>query len=551
MAGISADVADRVADRWAKRAKQQRYREDPALWAEEIAGIKLWSKQREFAESIRDNRATAVAAGHGVGKTYGMAIVACWWVDTHPTRDVFIASTAPSTSQVSLLWDNIRTVKGIIHDRHERGLIDHELPGYITGSDTPAWKLDDGTKIGEGRKPPDQKSDVAFQGRHAPYLLAIADEAVGVPGGFLDALGNIATGRYNRQCLIANPTDPTCAMARIWKENDPKWVRLHISVFDAPTMTNEEGFDPDEMARRGMAGQEYVEQKAIEYGGVDDPRYIARVTGQWAFDAGNNVFTPEELARGHNIRVIPYADALPQLGVDVARMGKDSSVIYQAIPGEIWELEYDEDGEIIGEHPTGRRGIQLRHLADWRMAPITGNNPENLGSAQRVHQHALATGTRMVAIDASGIGGPLIDGLVEIARTQVLPYRWAEVYAGTTKGVDTRTYINARAHFYFEMKRMLRNGELDIDFQDKQLSDELESMIYEYDSRGRIKIESKDDMKNRGVKSPDFADAAWYATLDVQAIIDAVTPGKHEIRPDPDMKLQYESRTRSAYGRPL
>lgn len=548
MVGVSPEILELATVRWDRITKVERYRDDPALWAKDIAGIKMWSAQREFAESVRDNRATAVAAGHGVGKTFGMALVACWWVDTHPVRDVFVASTAPTQSQVSLLWDNIRTIKALIEERYERGIIDHKLPGYIDGKN--AWKLDDGFKIGEGRKPPDQKSDVAFQGRHAPYLLAIADEAVGVPGGFLEALGNIATGRRNRQCLIANPTDPSCAMARIWKENDPQWVRLHISVFDAPTMKPEEGFDPDEMADRGMAGQEYIDQKLQEYGGEDDPRYISRVLGQWAFDAGNNIFTPEEMARGFNTRVVCDPDALPQLGVDVARMGPDASVIYAATWGEVWEDVLDEEtGEVIGERPTGKRGIQLRWLADWRRAPITGNNPDNPGSAQRVHEHALASGTRMVAVDATGIGGPLLDGLAEIGRTQVLPYHWAEIFAGTTRGVDTRTYINARAYFYFEMKRMLREGELDIDFGDATLKDQLESMIFEYDSKGRIKIESKDDMRRHGKKSPDYADAAWYALVDVDRILGSLPAGRVEIRPDSDMQLQ--SASPNAYGRPV
>jgi hypothetical protein len=511
-----------VKERYTRHAKAEAYRRDPALWSEEVAGIKMWSKQREFAYSIRDNRATAVAAGHGVGKTFGAALVCAWWVDVHPVRDVFIASTAPSQPQVALLWDNIRTIKALIEERYEKGLIDHKLPGYITGDN--AWKLDDGFKIGEGRKPPDNKSDVAFQGRHAPYLLAIADEAVGVPGGFIDALGNIATGRLNRQLLIANPTDPTCTMAKIWREENPEWVRLHISVMEAPTLTLEEGFDPDAMAERGMAGQEYIDQKKKEYGGVDDPRYIARVLGQWAFDAGNNVFTPEEIAKACNLTVLPDPNGVPEFGLDIARSGKDSSVLYQMFRGEVWEsVEDDETGEVELVR-TGRMGYYVRKLDEWRKAPLTGNDPTNLGTTQRFHQHALATGARILKFDVSGMGGAVEDGLQDIERKNGgVPYFYFGLFAGSTTDVDTRTYTNARAEQFFAIKKLMIDTVLDIDPEDKELVEELGDLVFENDSKGRVKIESKDDMKKRGVKSPDHADALWYVLMDMSAQFEMLT----------------------------
>lgn len=502
-----------VKERYSQHTKLEAYRRDPVLWAREVPGIKLWSKQREFIYSIRDNRATAVAAGHGVGKTFGAAVAVAWWVDVHPTRDVFVASTAPSQDQVALLWDNVRTIKSMIGERYKKGEIDHDLPGYITGDHK--WKLDDGFLIGEGRKPPDNKSEVAFQGRHAPYLLAIADEAVGVPGGFIDALGNIATGRNNRQLLIANPTDPTCTMAKIWKDENAEWVTMHISVMDAPTITPEEGFDADEMADRGMAGQEYIEQKLKEYGGVDDARYIARVLGQWAFDSGNNIFTPEEIARGKNLKVLPHPGSVPELGLDIARYGPDDSTLYQVLRGIVWESIEDEDGNII-ERPTEREGYYARRLDKWSKAPLVGNNPANLGTTQRFHQWCLATGAKIAKFDVAGMGGAVQDGLADIELERGgLPYYFIGLDAGSREGVDTRTYTNSRSEQYFRLKKLLNDGLLDLDPEDTELIEELEEMIFEYDSKGKIKIESKDDMRRRGVDSPDHADALWFTLMDV------------------------------------
>lgn len=515
---------EQVKENWAKYSKNTTYERDPVAWAKDYLGIHPWSAQREIMYSVRDNRATAVAAGHGVGKTMIAAVIACWWIDIHPhsSQKTFIASTAPSADQVDLLWDNIRNMHALAQDRYERGLVDHPLPGYINGKNK--WMYN-GDTLGQGRKPPDNKSDVAFQGRHADYLLAIGDEAVGLSAGFLGALGVIATGQYNRQLLIANPTDPTCAMAKIWREENANWHTMHISVMDSPRITPEADFNVEEWAP-GLSGWEFVNQAKDDYDGEDDPRYIARVLGQWAFDSGNNMFTEEELANGRNCYVLPDPESRPMLGLDIARGGKDASVLYRADFGEVWET--DENGKPAT--PTGHRGLKLRYLDSWNKAPLMGGRPDNPSTTERAHQAMMEEGALYLKFDAAGMGQGVIDALAQINEYQQgrHGYIWFEVYGQATTGVDRRQYENARAEQFFKIKTMLHKGELDIDPQDDRLQDELRGVVYEYTSAGRIKIEGKDDMKRRGVKSPDFADAAWYACYDVEPILNAPTEGKFE-----------------------
>lgn len=137
-----------------QQTKRKRYREDPVLWVKEYLGLQLWSKQKEILYSIRDNRNTAVAAGHGVGKSFIASIAMAWWVDVHPwnAQDTFVASTAPFQDQITtILWDNLRSIHALSRQRFKDGIVDHELPGYITS--TNLWKLDSGETIGQGRKP--------------------------------------------------------------------------------------------------------------------------------------------------------------------------------------------------------------------------------------------------------------------------------------------------------------------------------------------------------------------------------------------------------------
>lgn len=529
--------------------KKRQYVNDPVLWAREYLGIILWSKQKEILYSIRDNRKTAVAAGHGVGKSFVAAVAMAWWIDVHPlgadetgAPQTFVASTAPFQDQITtILWTNVLILHQLSQKRHteylrrkERGedlgdyaAADHALPGYITGQNK--WMYN-GMVIGQGRKPPDNKADSGYQGKHATYLLAIGDEAAGLNADMIGALGNITTGDFNRMLLIANPTDPTCEMAKIWSDNNAEWHTMHISVFDSPKITNEPGFPEERMS--ALSGQAYIDEMAATHG-VDDPQYISRVLGQWAFEAGNTVFSEFEIAQAANTVVLPDPNALRRQGWDIARMGKDSTIGYQCVEGEVWETDPETTKPI---RPTGRRGLYIRLIDEWRKAPLVSSNPENLGSAQRIDGYALAEGAAILNIDASGMGSAIVDGLAEINLDRSIePYVVLEVFGNATP-TDTRAFRNLRAEQYFELKRRFFAGEIDVDPTDKRLLDELRGIVYEYTEGGARKIESKDKMKAAGKKSPDAADAFWYAGLDVSELIDGPLAGLNPgdvVRRDP------------------
>ena len=98
--------------------RSESYFNDPNAWALDVAGVHLWSLQREVAISVRDNKNTAVKAGHGVGKSLLAAVLICWWIDTR-YPNAFVASTAPSNAQISaILWREIRKLKDAIEKRH-------------------------------------------------------------------------------------------------------------------------------------------------------------------------------------------------------------------------------------------------------------------------------------------------------------------------------------------------------------------------------------------------------------------------------------------------
>lgn len=522
--------------------RSRMYRDDPVLWAEEYLGVHLWSKQKEILYSIRDNRKTAVAAGHGVGKSYVAAIAMAWWIDTHPLEPdenggsmTFVASTAPFADQISaILWNNLRILHSLSKIRHEEynrrltageelgeyKYVTHSLPGYITGDNK--WKTDDGLLVGQGRKPPDNKTDSGYQGLHARYLLAIGDEAAGLNKDMIDALGNITTGEHNRMLLIANPTDPTSAMAQIWKRKDKNWARMHISVFDSPAVTGE---TVHPAVLEAVSGWTYIEEKRSEWG-EDDPRWASRVLGQWAFDAGENLYTEVDLTTAANTVVVPYANSRPIDGWDIARV-RDNTVGYRALKGEVYETD-PETGEPTVS--TGRVGYKVRKIGEWNNVPLTGNDPENPGTATRIDRIARADGVPTVVVDSVSIGAGVLDGFKEIQRLEGASYNVLEYY-GNGATTDRRMFVNARAEHHMGLKKLMHQGVLDLDGMDEALFDDLRGIKTEYKA-GVLKIESKEEMKKRGLSSPDNSDAAIYC------LVPYMTPDETDTHPTGQKLLQ-------------
>lgn len=500
------------------------------LWATEYLGLQLWSKQKEILYSIRDNRNTAVAAGRGVGKSFVAAVAMCWWVDVHPigvdesgAPQTFVASTAPFAELIgAILWNNMKVLHALSRKRHEEfkrrrdegeelaeyAAADHQLPGYITGDNK--WKTNDGILIGQGRKPPDSATESGFSGYHATYLLAIGDEAAGLSKEMIDNLRNITTGEENRLLLIANPTDPTSAMASIWQKDKATWSTMHISVLDSPKITNEEGFDASRIT--AMSGQDFIDEVVADYG-EESADYKINVLGQWAFERGNNVFSDVVIARAANACVLADEVQYIQIGMDVARGETDYTELYAAYRGSVWTT--DEDGKPLED--TGKRGLRVRHLNSWLNTPASNPDPEHPGSAEQADVIVRQMGAAVIAVDAAGFGRAVSDALyLSLAKGL---YGVVEVF-GSKPSNDTRTFVNIRAEAIFEIERKMSQGEIDIDGADEELLTQLRRVVFEYTDKGQRKIESKDSMKKRGLKSPDKVDALWYAATDFSPLVE-------------------------------
>ena len=100
--------------------------------------------------------------------------------------------------------------------------------------------------------------------------------------------------------------------------------------------------------------------------------------------------------------------------------------------------------------------------------------------------------------------GGVVDRLAYLERP-VTPYNRGEA------PILKERFVNARAEESWTLRERFEQGEMVIDPDDDKLAAQLGSTNWGIDSRGRIKIESKDDMRKRGLPSPDRADACAIA----------------------------------------
>lgn len=448
-----------------RRAEQ--WGADPAAWVGERTGGRLWSKQREIVEAVRDHRRTAVKSCHGVGKSHSAALVVAWWLDTHPPGTAFVVTTAPTGAQVkAILWRYIR--------RLHAGA---SLPGRVNQTE---WYIGE-ELVAFGRKPADH-DEQAFQGIHAPYVLVIIDEACGIPEQLWIAADALTTNDGCRLFAIGNPDNPASHFRKVCRE-DSGWHVIGISAFDSPNLTGEPV--PAAMSQ-ALVSRAWIEEKAGEWG-EDNPIYRSKVLGEFTVDGTWQVVRQSDVTQcrlGPGRKYTP-AELLPvELGVDVGG-GSDETVIRE------------------------RRGVLAAR--EWKAQT---DRPEVI--APMILQAIVETGATAVKVDSIGVGFGVVGELRNLAdagrhRAQVQAVNVAESASEPDK------FKNLRAEIWWSVGRGLsERGGWDLSTManaDTTIAQLLEPQ-WKPDPQGRIVVEAKDEIIKRIGRSPDNADAlllAFYA----------------------------------------
>lgn len=464
--------------------------DDPVDWISTTLDEHLWSIQRDIARSVRDHRETVVHSCHGSGKSFLAARIVAWWISSHPPGSAFAVTSAPTFPQVrAILWRELNRA-------HRKA----RLRGRTNQTE---WFIGD-EMVAFGRKPSDY-DETAFQGIHAEHVLVVLDEAAGIPADLWDAAGNLATTEGSRILAIGNPDDPTSEFARRCDPANRRDGRnvIKVSVFDTPNFTGEQ---VPEFVARQLVSRTWHEEKLADWG-EDDPRYVAKVLGEFPADDEHGV-VPFSAVQACRRPDQPDTDDPIEIGVDVGAGGDETVIVLRA----------------------GRRAVKVDGF----------RSDDATKTAQRILKAIVEHQPSRVKVDSIGIGWGVVGRLREYRTDGAHQATVIGVNVGA-KSTDPERFPKLRDQLWWEVGRQLTTDKAwDLSELSDDVIRQLTAVRWSPDAAGRVKIESKDETKKRIGRSPDDADALLLAFH--QPPLVAVS----QIEEAPNGRDPYEAERRSA-----
>ncbi len=446
------------AERTALKSLILSWAKDPARFALEVLKSELRPKQIEFISAFVQNKRVTFKGGVGFGKTHVLAVITLWALVCHD--EVKVTIFGPNEAQLKgALWNEIEMLFGRMPEwlKEQFKLTATEVERVHNGASCRAmWRLVN-------------KDNVAtIAGIHARNNFILVDEADGVPAeAFKKALVNhLTTDENPKLALISNPRFTTGYFYDTWNDEliTDMWTKVHGKMSDNP-FVNEQALD----------------EATRQYGGKGSRDYMINVEGEFPMDDDDSLISAELINQAiDNEFVIPSPKRPEIWGVDPAGPGRDRSVILKR-----------HDNVIVGE-PIERRQNNSTQLA-YLIRDMYQAEPKSKRDSI------------IIAVDANGLGRGLYDILKEFG----LPVKAVTTQSSPTKGKDhngNSKYAKLRDQLWWDVKEWFATENVRIP-NCIPLIKELKAPLFDYDSKGAIKVEGKKEMKRRLKMSPDYADA--------------------------------------------
>lgn len=433
----------------------------PGTPLEHFHGPRRW--QIEVLKDLRDHIAEnnnrvdfqtfrmAVSSGRGIGKSALVSWLIIWMATTRIGSTVIVSANSEAQLR-SVTWAEITKWLSM-------GLNSHWFEISATRISPAKWLTDlveRDLKKGcrywsvEGRLWSEENPDSYAGAHNMDGMMLIFDESSGIP----DSIWSVASGFFsentpNRFWLaFSNPRRNSGYFYECFNAKREFWRN---KVVDA----------------RGVEGTDKaVYQQIIDEYGPDSSQAHVEVYGAFP-NASDDQFIPSSLVLDAQARAPSQDQSAPiVVGVDPARFGADATVI-----------AIRQGRDIIGIR---------RYRGDDTM--------EVVGRVIDVIEEFKPA---LVVIDEGGLGAGVVDRLKEQR------YKIRGVNFGN-KSVKPLMYGNKRAEMWGAMKEWLKTASIP---NDRFLKSDLTGPMMKPDSKGTIFLESKKDMKARGLASPDAADA--------------------------------------------
>ncbi|MCW1913713.1 hypothetical protein OJ996_09015 [Luteolibacter sp. GHJ8] len=396
----------------------------------------------------------AVAAANGSGKTSDLVAVAVsWFLRKYPLGWVVV--TSGSWNQLkNQLWPALSALR-----KNNKGwIVRRGSECVVTTPEGRDMKI--GGAIGFSTNDPNRA-----EGWHPKInaltdpVFIIVDEAKGVPD---DIFGAFQRCTRKFQLWTSSPGEPAGRFYEAFHKHAGLYFTLKVRSDQCPHI------DP---RKRDLDREEL---------GEDSPLYRSMHLAEFTSLDNRVAITPEALIHAFLIQAHPDPSGELVGFSDFAAGGDEDTISYR-------------HGNVVKLHDA------------WREANTVQSRRRHIDA----YQSKLRIPAGQVWGDADGMGNVILKDMAEEK------FRANEFHGGQP-ALDPENYANLISQVWIEGCRLIERGKLHLGPRDQfssQLFEQLTTRRVEWDSRGRLRIESKEAMKKRGAKSPDRADSYLGAIM--------------------------------------
>lgn len=455
------------------------YSGDPVKFAREVQNVVISDQQEALLTCVAGSRSrTSVASGHSTGKTFSIGNLVWWHIACHENSLTFL--TANDMDQLkATLWKEI----ALAHERIRRGphgwIADHfeilaDGTMRVIGFEK-VWFVESKTA--------NDKSANKMAGRHAEWLLIIADEAATISDNVMSTLNGALSETHNRFLLTSQPIKNAGFFWRTHNEistsQGGEWVAFEFSSFDSP-----------------WASDESLKEWWDTY---DDDERNVRILGKFPQDSAKHMMS---------LRV---ANALYEKG----RIIREDEPYGWAVSSDIASGEGLRDktavviARVIGY---GDYGPDARRV-EVVVIPLFTNNIRSNSVAPYIIEEGRELSNVTYIVDSGGLGINVCQD-VEDADKILLRVNWG---IPCWQKKNKERYLNLRAQAMHQAAQAAKQGRLSIMTLDhkRTMTSQSSRIPKEFTGHGsRITVPPKGSPQWEGLGSPDLWDAVCFLFLE-------------------------------------
>lgn len=467
-----------------------RWRDDWVLFIKEVLHANPDLEQQEIIRAVQTKPRVAVASGTSRGKDWLSACCAVSFMYLTPRFDKYgnlvkntkIALTAPTGRQVTDIM--IPEVSRLFRNA---GMLPGRLLSNGIRTDYPEWYL-------TGFKSAEDDTE-AWSGFHAVNTMFIITEASGISQTIYDAIEGNLQGN-SRMLIVFNPNVTTGYAANAMKSD--RFEKFRLSSLNAENVVKKKIVYP------GQVDYDWVADKVKHWASPISEDDFSEVDGDFKWEGG--LYRPNDLFRVKILGMFPMTSSdvlIPfewiaaanerwkklqeeghtskevlSLGVDIAGMGRDSSVfVYRRV-------NYVE-----------------------KIQKLRTSSADHMKAAGQIAME-LDSNDGYACIDTIGEGAGTYSRLEELEYQNAFSAKFSEGATGLSDKTGQYKFANMRAYCMWAVREWFdpSNG-LNVAFPpDEEFMEEATATKWFFRSDGAIQIEAKDDIKKKIKHSPDTLD---------------------------------------------